>query len=242
MPKTAKTPSWRTLMRRAKDEENAGKPKVAAALRAEAATLRGPRSKPKAKRAPKKPGVTKPRSEIMKKAWATRRLNMNKNEMNPVPNMAEVQASMRADEAANSNDRTAYQAVERPGHGQIVGGAEHQFAEEMAKMIRRKGGKDDFQNAITAKIAQARGEGEQLGRITANKLAIARQQKMDQHIVCGFIAEVEDAMQKLGGLPRNQIWTVNSLLIVKITDALNAAGYTSRGMRDESPTIVRPRT
>jgi hypothetical protein len=236
----ASSPSWRTLMRRAKDEDKAGKPKVAATLRQQAADMRkGTRGKAKAT-SPKK---TEPRSEVMKKAWATRRAKAKlvADELSP---RAEAQAinAVRDDWENARQGMTKAMFGDAPGRGEIVGGAEHQFAEEIAKLARKKGGKDAIQNKITQRIVMARAEGESLAEIPMRKRMVEQRQKLDQQIVCGFISEVDDNMRQHGGLPRNQIWTLNALLIVKIVDALKAAGYTGGGMRDEPSSIVRPRS
>ena len=253
MAKAVRKVSWRTLMRRAKDEQEAGKPKVAAALRAEAATLRGPRSKAKAPA--KKPNAkatsrtkTARRSDVAKKGWATRRVNLASQYDPKKPLVIDEEAvkAMTAEDRANDptghSQRFSQAATVVPGHGEMVGGPEYALAEEICKMARRKGGKDDVQNLITMKIAQARGEGENAGQTIMRKLMVEQRQKLDSQIVCGFIAEVEDAMEKRNGLEPGGIWTLNSLTIVKIIDALNAAGYTRDGKRDERPEIVRPRT
>jgi hypothetical protein len=55
----------------------------------------------------------------------------------------------------------------------------------------------------------------------------------NQKIVCGFIAEVEMAMQQgRGGLAPDEVWNLNSFTVCKIVDALNAAGYHAKGFRD----------
>jgi hypothetical protein len=236
----ASSPSWRTLMRQAKAADEKGQTLKAASLRREASKLR-PKRVAKAKPTSRK--KTARRSEVMKKAWATRRAKANlvADELSP---RAEAQAinAVRDDWENTRQGMTKAMSGDAPGRGEIVGGAEHQFAEEIAKLARKKGGKDAIQNKITQRIVMARAEGESLAEIPMRKRMVEQRQKLDQQIVCGFISEVDDNMRQHGGLPRNQIWTLNALLIVKIVDALKAAGYTGGGMRDEPSSIVRPRS
>jgi hypothetical protein len=209
----ATTPSWRTLMRRAKSiEKNYPKSPVAAKLRADAAKLR------KAK--PTSPTVTAPRSEAMKKAWATRRAKAVQSV--PDPGMAVGEWNVIA-----SYDMQG----EVPGHGEIIGGAEHQFAEEIAKLARKKGGKDAIQNLITNRIATARAEVQNSESDVARKRLIELRERIDEQIVCSWLAEV-DALQTMSrGIPPDTVFQIGSLTVVKIVDALNRAGYTNGGRK-----------
>lgn len=227
--KATKAPSWRTLMRRAKDEDKAGKPKVAATLRKQAADMRkGTRGKAKAT-SPKK---TEPRSEVMKRAWATRRAKAKKIVV------ADVLAPRAEAQAVNAvrDDWERVSGVQArqttPGHGEIIGGAEHQFAGEIAKLARKKGGKDAIQNQITERIAQARAQGEELGRRHVLKTQVDWQRQMDAQIIGGFLAEIAQ-MKRLDGGMLNAAGTIITapLVMEKIYSALVEAGYMPGGRR-----------
>lgn len=231
----ASSPSWRTLMRRAKDEDKAGKPKVAATLRQQAADMRkGTRGKAKST-SPKK---TEPRSEVMKRAWATRRRN-KANAGHAAMDAARTEAKAVMAAAGGSYQRTPAPhhfeqsaTLREPGHGEIVGGAEHQFAEEIAKLARKKGGKDAIQNQITERIATARAEGENLGRRHARKDQADWQRQMDAQIIGGFLAEIAQ-MKRLDGGMLNAAGTITTAALVmeKIYSALVEAGYMPGGRR-----------
>lgn len=216
MPKkpTKAGTSWRTLMRRAKDEDKAGKPKVAAALRKQAAAIRHRKPAKKA---------SKPRSEVMKKAWATRRARVMGHE---------IQKVLDAD-TANDNGAYSPSTQAAPGHGEIIGGAEYLLAEQVFSLSRKKGGKDKIQELVTLNMNVARAEGQNLAEIAMRKKMVEQRQLLDRQIVCAFIAEVEAAQTAENGLHPSVVWSVNPLTIVKIVDALNQAGYSANGMGDQ---------
>jgi hypothetical protein len=123
------------------------------------------------------------------------------------------------------------QGEETPGRGEIVGGAEHQFAEEIAKLARKKGGKDAIQNLITNRIATARAEVQNSESDVARKRLIELRERIDEQIVCSWLAEV-DALQTMSrGIPPDTVFQIGSLTVVKIVDALNRAGYTNGGRK-----------
>ncbi len=224
----ATTPSWRTLMRRAKDEDKAGKPKVAASLRAKAADMR------KGTRGKKKPAST-PRSEALKKAWATRRANAFSGTTSE-QSREYAKVLRQADNQSDTPNRgfSTVTGVDggAPGRGEIIGGAEHQFAEEIAKLARKKGGKDAIQNLITERIAIARAEGARLvQRDVADKL-IAQRKRIDEQIVCGWVTEVLDMKRYDGGaLDENSTLMVAPHIVERLLNALTEAGYTPTGRR-----------
>ena len=224
--KATKAPSWRTLMRRAKDEDKAGKPKVAATLRKQAADMRkGTRGKAKAT-SPKK---TEPRSEVMKRAWATRRRN-KANAGHAAMDAARTEAKAVMAAAGGSYQRTPAPhhfeqsaTLREPGHGEIVGGAEHQFAEEIAKLARKKGGKDAIQNMVTERIAVARAEGQQLAERGRLELSQKTHEAHCDKVVKSALATWDLAEKINVGLPASMV--VSGYTIARIIDVLNRHGY-----------------
>lgn len=205
-PKTAETPSWRTLMRRAKTA-----PRIEAKqLREQAASLR------RAERATtKKAAVSnKRRLEAMRVVAS-------------IPEPATLGGINRIPSSSwqNQNGQT-------PGHGEIVGGEVSKMAETLAALARKKGGTDAVQAELARLIAIARYEGQKAGDDANAKGYLATREAIDEKIVCGFIAEVDMAQQRYRGLPPDMVWNLNSFTITKIVDALNRAGYTAKGRKN----------
>lgn len=221
MAKKAKKVSWRTLARQAKKEK---RPAEALWLRRKSAALR--RADRKKKVAP--PARQKDRVDTVQgklvpfpakrmpatrgaKAWATRRANQMAK--------ATGTGAKPSEEAWQATNQAM--AEDKPGHGEIVGGADAQLAERLVALARKKGGKDAVQNEITVL------------RVASDKAATARlvesHQILADRVVCGFIAEVDHSMKFYRGLPPDQTWMLNSFLITKIVDALNKAGYRATG-------------
>lgn len=119
-----------------------------------------------------------------------------------------------------------------PGHGEIVGGAEHQFAEEIAKLARKKGGKDAIQNKITERIAQARAEGKILAERGRTEMSQRNHEAMSDKVVCGALATWEACMQVTGGLPPTTF--VSGYTIARIMDVLNRHGYSGAGRSNKA--------
>ena len=170
----------------------------------------------------------------MKKAWATRRAKAKivADELSP---RAEAQAinAVRDDwhriggqghGGANLGMRQT-----TPGHGEIVGGAEHQFAEDIAKLARKKGGKDAIQNLITNRIAQARAEGQNLAERGRTELMRRHHEATTDNIVCSAIGMFEQQMKLFNGLPPSLVMSSHTLC--RMLDALNRAGYTADGKK-----------
>jgi hypothetical protein len=184
----------------------------------------------KGTRGKKKPAST-PRSEALKKAWATRRAKAKviADELSPT---AEAQAikAVRSDwEGVRQGMNKAMYGDNSPGHGEIVGGAEHQFAEEIAKLARKKGGKDAIQNLITNRIAIARAEGQQIADRMSRQIREDIIRSHDTQIVCAFLSEI-DVHQRAGELrPTSAPWTVSALTLTKVAAVLREAGYSSQG-------------
>jgi hypothetical protein len=111
----------------------------------------------------------------------------------------------------------------RPGHGEIVGGAEHQFAEEIAKLARKKGGKDAIQNLITNRIAIARAEGQSLAERGRSELSQKAHEVHCDKVVRSALATWEIASKLNGGLPAALV--VSGYTIARMIDVLNRHGY-----------------
>lgn len=242
----ATTPSWRTLMRKANEAERLGFSHKAKSLRVDASKLRkGTRSKSKP--------ASKPRSEVMKKAWATRRAKklVVADALSPRAE-AEAVKAVRADWVNAGNqmrqaltvggENTATENAPggfnqsatlrfTPGRGEIVGGAEYNLAEEIAMLARKKGGKDAIQNRITNALAIARAEGQRIADKGAREMREEIVRINNQRIVCAFLSEI-DVHERAGELlPDSPPWTVSALTLTKVAAALRAAGYTGRGMQ-----------
>jgi hypothetical protein len=204
----ASSPSWRTLMRRATDEQKAGKPKVAAMLRAQAAKLRhGGKPKKTPRSDPAQVAGEKIMAESLNQAFYG-------------------DTNMTADEAANNNGGSVnVQPL-------TIGGMNaDKLIVDIKAMARRKDGKGDSQilQTLLALQGTANYEGQRKADDAAIETAKEVQRRTDERIVSGFIAEVETAQQMYRGLPPAMVWSVNSYVITKIVDALNRAGYTARG-------------
>jgi hypothetical protein len=212
----ASSPSWRTLMRRATDEQKAGKPKVAAMLRAQAAKLRHggkPKKTPRSASTPAQVAGEKIMAESLNQRFDGHR-------------DAHAQFDMTADEAANNNGGSVnVQPL-------TIGGMNaDKLIVDIKAMARRKDGKGDSQilQTLLALQGTANYEGQRKADDAAIETAKEVQRRTDERIVSGFIAEVETAQQMYRGLPPAMVWSVNSYVITKIVDALNRAGYTARG-------------
>lgn len=57
-------------------------------------------------------------------------------------------------------------------------------------------------------------------------------------VVCGFLAEVNDAMRTTGLQPGG-VWTLNNFVVARIVDALNDAGYKPDGRKSTGDTEQR---
>ena len=217
----ASSPSWRMLMRQAKAADEKGQTLKAASLRREASKLR-PKRVAKAKPTSRK--KTARRSEVMKKAWATRRAKANlvADELSP---RAEAQAinAARDDWENTRQGMTKAMFGDAPGRGEIVGGAEHQFAEEIAKLARKKGGKDAIQNMVTERIAVARAEGQQLAERGRLELSQKTHEAHCDKVVKSALATWDLAEKINVGLPASMV--VSGYTIARIIDVLNRHGY-----------------
>lgn len=227
----AKTPtkasSWRTLARRA---EKATSPTVARRLRAEAARLR------RADRATK--GVKKKSAPAGRnidagmraaKGWATRRADELRKAVGAGGLAALAAQAPAAPQGINRDVSSTWNNGKAPGHGEIVGGADSQLAEKLVALARKKGGKD----AVQIELMTLRQASKYEGCVETDKASTTRlievQQITADRVVCGFIAEVDHAMQFHRGLPPAMTWLLNSFTVTKIVDALNKAGYRATG-------------
>lgn len=222
----ASSPSWRTLMRRADAAANKGNLHKAVSLRKEAATLRKGERK-----------TSTPRSEVMKKAWATRRANAKKLVVaDTLTPRAEAQAvnAVRDDWNRVRSTTTATGAAEaanstQPGRGEIVGGTEYNLAEEITKLARKKGGKDQIQYMIASEISIARYQGQREAEKLHMEQTKAIHEAQTDKIVCSAIGVLERGMKLNGGLPPTV--TMSSYTICRMLDALNRAGYSAEGKK-----------
>lgn len=120
------------------------------------------------------------------------------------------------------------------GRGEIVGGADALLAERIVELARKKGGKDAVQSEIMAMRLVAKYEASVETDKNATKRLIEAQQILADRVVCGFIAEVDHAINFHRGLPPGMTWLLNSFTVVKIIDALNKAGYSTTGRSDKA--------
>lgn len=126
------------------------------------------------------------------------------------------------------------QAHGNPGRGEIVGGADALLAERIVELARKKGGRDAVQSEIMAMRLVAKYEASVETDKNATKRLIEAQQILADRVVCGFIAEVDHAINFHRGLPPGMTWLLNSFTVVKIIDALNKAGYSTTGRSDKA--------
>lgn len=176
------------------------------------------------------PKKTAPRSEVMKKAWATRRAKAKLVVADALAPRAEAQAiNAVRDDWQRVSGVEARKAVGLPGHGEIVGGAEYQFAEEIAKLARKKGGKDAIQKLVTLRIARARAEGQNIAERGRTELMQIQHEAVTDKAVCSAIGAFEQQMKLFNGLPPSVV--MSSYTICRMLDALNRAGYTADGKK-----------
>lgn len=230
MAKKTKTVSWRTLTRRAEKAAKKGHKAAATRLRNMAAEARAA--------ARFKGTPIAGRLDAAKRAargWATRRANLITEAAAAAgPSLLAVSRGISNGDGVRGRDIAARQAQDSaqgtaPGHGEIVGGADALLAERIVTLARKKGGTDAVQNEIKAHMAMARHQGCVETDKNATRHLIEVQQTIADRIVCGFIAEVNCAEMMRGGIPQDMIWSINSITIVKIVDALNKAGYRATG-------------
>lgn len=240
MAKKAKTVSWRTLTRRAEKAAKKGHKAAATRLRNMAAEARrGERATDRVSTVKGKLVPTKRRNlagaKRAAKGWATRRANLITEAAAAAgPSLLAVSRGISNGDGVRGRDIAARQAQDSaqgtaPGHGEIVGGADALLAERIVTLARKKGGTDAVQNEIKAHMAMARHQGCVETDKNATRRLIEVQQNIADRIVCGFIAEFNYAEMMRGGIPPDMIWSINSLTIVKIVDALNKAGYRATG-------------
>jgi uncharacterized protein YdbL (DUF1318 family) len=211
---TASSPSWRTLMRRATAIEKAGKPRAAAALRKQAAELRHGR-----------PQRTR-RSDVNAAQAA-----VNQVRGNALGGIAGATTASFTGGGAPAVDQALNEAMFGEQIKPTLIGVVDTDAEiaDIIAAARRDGAQEVILNRLLALQGVAKYEGQKQADDQATKRLIEVQKRTDERIVCGFIAEVEAAIQLHRGLPTDQVWSLNSLLVVKITDALNRAGYSAKG-------------
>lgn len=131
-----------------------------------------------------------------------------------------------------TGEATRYQqnaVLRTPGHGEVVGGAEHQFAEEIAKLARKKGGKDAIQKKISERIAQAHAVGQSLAERTQNGAMQHMHEAHTDKVVCSAIGAFEQQMKLFNGLPPSVV--MSSYTICRMLDALGRAGYSANGKK-----------
>jgi len=202
--------------------------------------------------------MKKPKKTKYSKGWETRRKNAKKLGVSPhafainttgddrPPAMSPRAQAIQAVKSAIGHGPAGAQALdmrnvaantsgESPGHGEIVGGADAKLADELVKLARSKGGTDKVQAKLRIIQAQARYEGESAQDTAHTKRLVDIQRKMADAVVCGFIAEIEMAQRLYGGLPKDLVWSMSSFTAIRIVDALNAAGYTSKGRKEPQP-------
>lgn len=219
----ASSVSWRTLMRRAKQADSKGHRHAAIKLRAQAADLRH-KSRPKAKKVSTRRSEPVPTARrISPKGLAKALVEVNKT-------MYGDGAGMTADRQQQQKGLDGLAALSAPP--QLAGITDSAlYVEGLVQLARQKkpGGKDEIMQRLLSLQGVARYEGERGSedRNAASLKHVVR--RIDDAIVCGFLAEVDVNMKVYGGLPPAQVWNVNSLVIVKIADALNRAGYTPAG-------------
>ncbi len=95
-----------------------------------------------------------------------------------------------------------------------------ELIKEMLEVAKRK---------IQVERMEARAAGIDVERVRQSRVREIRQRCFDERVVCGFIAEVRDSERSGNGLPYEMIWSLNSLTLIKIVEALEAAGYRPHG-------------
>jgi hypothetical protein len=185
------------------------------------------------------------------KGWETRRANAAKLGVSPhafgeAGNEKSRREFLRVNktESLTGHDLDSAHVLDRstdeaPGHGEIVGGADAKLADELVKLARSKGGADKVQAKLRVIQNDARYQGQaEVEKISIEQLK-AVQERMAERVVCGFLAEVNIAEQTYSGLPTDMVWSMNSLTVRHIVDALNRAGYRPNGWDNHGAAVER---
>lgn len=193
----------------------------------------------------KKPKKTKSK---FAKGWATRRARAKALGTSPHQFKAEAvhgKAIASAQAAAPSPLKQASDRMQDELAKALFGDGpgpspEMVLAESLAKLARSKGGIEK----VAAKLAVIQADARYKGKAEVEVGSLERlkevQARIAEGIVCGFIAEVDMAQRTYRGLPKEMVWTLNSLTVIKIVDALNGAGYHAKG-RDYAGTVNEKR-
>jgi len=172
------------------------------------------------------------------KGWETRRANIARKVASIHENMTE--AGLRNLAAASSEATqwatTALGAApqmgtqEIPGRGDIVGGYDDRMAIEIVNAARKKTGDvvEDVKRLVQCEAQRSRAEGISEQRDHFNKVREVQSRIMSYRIVCGFVAEVKN-FERVDGIPYEMIWSMNSLTLMKVVEALERAGYHPHG-------------
>lgn len=119
-----------------------------------------------------------------------------------------------------------------PGRGEIVGGSDWQFAEEIVRCARESGGTDIIQEHIAQRIQAARAKERTLAAEGISRAMEESQQEMDDAIVCAWLAEVEALRVSKGFVPGG-VFRISALTVSKIVQALDRCGYSHQGVRKD---------
>lgn len=217
------SPSWRTLMRQAKEAEAKGHPRKAVALRQKASKLRRD-ARAAARYATSVTAEIKAARKARKKKPLTPRSEGGIDRSPPKYAIYPGFKQALLDGSASQDGGTATLRTDMP-----VQSPEHALAERVIKLARKKDGLAKVTNELWNSFAAERAETSKRLNDAVSTAIIDVARRMDEKIVCGFIAEINAAEQQFQGLPPDMTFNVSSLTVVKLIDALNRAGYTGKG-------------
>lgn len=134
--------------------------------------------------------------------------------------------------AAEAQDINTAQSARHGDNGRTLTDAESHIialTNDLMSLARSKGGAEK----VAAKLRVIQNGARYQGQTEVEKISIERlkavQERMAERVVCGFLAEVNIAEQTYSGLPIDMVWSMNSLTVRHIVDALNRAGYRPNG-------------
>ena len=99
----------------------------------------------------------------------------------------------------------------------------------IVEAARKREGVEHVNRLLQIERQKARADGIANERERQNRLVLVRSRCTDERIVCGFVAEVKEMERSYGSLPYELIWSMNSLTLTKVVEALLRAGYRPEG-------------
>lgn len=191
-------------------------------------------------KAAEKPKKGKRDPSVMKKAWATRRRNQRLAKRRGPTKPIQTVESLLVKGTPPFENMTAVGLINREGFEsarQAIGEQPSPKAVEAGLVVRAiadamaSGNEAEAEQKLLQIMARSKFEGQKMVSEQHMQQANKTFRRTTEQAVCGFIAEVDHAQRMYGGLPPDQVWPIASFTVIKIVQALNDAGYTSRGYR-----------